>query len=229
MLAPGLNLRSTFLESALILNSCPSLFFRDTLGLQLLKDAVAHSLLRSLSPGRQLRVWVPQCFVGHDAYSVAICLIEAMGSRWREIPLRVFGTDSNEESLARARSGRYPIDSCRDLPRKTFERFFISDSSNVSVRPFIRDICRFASHDLAQSPPFSSIDVIASRETLTLMPESMHKAALRSFHFSLVSNGVLLDQTGTAVNAPDLFQPVGSGRSYVARNSTITSLRGHHA
>ena len=194
-----------------------SLFFRDTVGLKLLKRTVEHSLMRPWSPDRQLRVWVPQCATGHDAYSVAICLIEAMGSRWREIPLRVFFTDSDMDSLARARSGRYPRDSCRDLSRETFGRFFTEESGGIRVRPFVRDACRFAGHDLSQIPPFSRLDLIACRETLSALASPARKDALRYFHSALAPDGVLLDHTGSAGDAPELFHPVGSGRSYAAR------------
>ncbi len=127
-------------------------FLGDPVGLDLLKGAVQRHL-PSLSADRPFRVWVPQCSTGADAYSVAIGLIEAMGSRWREIPLRVFSTDSDDGSLARARAARYPFDACREIPRDTFERFFVRESHGVQVRPFVRDVCRFVRHDLSQPPP----------------------------------------------------------------------------
>lgn len=192
------------------------LFFRDAVGLDLVAKAVAR-LRDEHAADRPLRVWVPQCSAGHDAYSVAIRLLEAMGGRWRERTLTVFSTDSDEEALARARAGRYPLGACRDLPRETVDRFFLSDAGGVKVRPFVRDACRFASHDLAQPSPFARIDIVASRGLLAALPASLHQAALRSFHAALVPDGLLLDQTGRASEAPGLFHPVGGGRSYAAR------------
>jgi|CXWL01.1.fsa_nt_gi PAS domain S-box-containing protein len=193
-------------------------FFRDCSGHQELKQ-LARRRLETLSPGKSLRAWVPHCATGQDAYSVAIGLIEAMGNRWREIPLSVFSTDINDDALAVARAGRYPQEAGVGMPRDTLERFFTQDAGQILVRPFLRDACRFASHHLATKPPFAELDLIACRETLATVPLLVRQNTLKSLHSVLASNGVLLDETGAAGEAPELFASAGRGKHYVARRA----------
>ncbi|MFI5361929.1 MAG: ATP-binding protein [Elusimicrobiota bacterium] len=194
------------------------LFFRDSAGERLLKS-LARRRLKDAPQGAPWRVWVPQCGGGEDAYSVAIDLIEAFGNRWREIPLCVISTDSDPGALARARAGRYPSDAVRAVSPKTFEKFFTRESGHVRVRPFVRDACRFVRHEFACDLPFSRLDLIAGRGVLAAAPAPARPRILRSFHAVLTAGGVLVDPTGTAAAAPELFASVGRGKTYVALDS----------
>lgn len=191
-------------------------FFRDVPALRALKR-LARRRLGGASSGRPLRVWVPQCEGGEDAYSAAICLLEALGGRWREISLQVFSTDSNEDRLSIARVGRYPADAVRGLSSEMLARFFIADGGHVLPRPFVREACLFVGHRLDLHPPFSGLDAIACRAALTTLPPAQRRRTLQGFHRALASDGVLLDATGAAAEEPLLFAPVGRGRSYAAR------------
>jgi len=78
-------------------------FFRPAVELKALSHWVRH---RAVNSDKPLRVWVPSCATGEDAYTVAIGIFDALGSRWREIELCVLATHSDEDALARARAGR---------------------------------------------------------------------------------------------------------------------------
>ncbi|HVE13955.1 MAG TPA: CheR family methyltransferase [Elusimicrobiota bacterium] len=197
-------------------------FFSDAVALELLQRLVREEP-DAWSPGRPLRVWVPQCSTGQDAYSVAIRLIEALGSRWREIPVRVFGTDPDEDSVSQARAGRYSSRACQGGARENLGRFLILESDEIKVRPSVRSVCRFVRHALPEPPPFSRLNLIVCRDTLASMTADERAAALRLFHRALAPEGFLLDQTGGAVAAPELFHPVGSGRAYAARGGSAAS------
>jgi two-component system CheB/CheR fusion protein len=53
-------------------------FFRDAEMFQVLKARVVPALLRNRSPDDPLRVWVPGCSTGEEAYSVAMVLLEGL-------------------------------------------------------------------------------------------------------------------------------------------------------
>jgi len=199
-------------------------FFRDAAALKRLKRVVQRRFLTVLTPGRPLRVWVPRCASGEDAYSVAICLIESFGSLWREIPLCVFSTGSDENSLFRARAGRYAADAARRISSDRLKRFFIQESNGISVRPFVRDTCRFVRHNRDQDALLSRLDLIVCRETLASMPPPERADTLQFLHSALAPDGVLLDRTGTAADSPELFAPILAGRSYVARKVSARFL-----
>ncbi len=165
----------------------------------------------SLAPSKALRVWVPQCAGGEDAYSVAIVLLEALGSRWREIPLCVFGTDSDPAAVARARAGRYPASAARGVARKRRERFFNEGASSLAVKPLVRDACRFVAHDPAASAHFHRLDLIVCRDILASLPPPARLEALARFHAALGPGGALIDRTLSASAAPALFKAKGGG------------------
>lgn len=85
-------------------------FFRDLSAFEALAELAAPNLLDGKGPGDAVRVWVPGCATGEEAYSIAIMLLERFGqAQARAQPrLQVFATDLDEKALAIARNGRYP-------------------------------------------------------------------------------------------------------------------------
>src|SRR5262249_60350645 len=71
-------------------------------------DSIGHSALPKLcgrpQSSRPVRVWVPFCGMGADAYAVTILLLE-QASRSQ---FQVFASDIDGESLAVARAGSFP-------------------------------------------------------------------------------------------------------------------------
>ncbi|MDP3540884.1 MAG: CheR family methyltransferase [Elusimicrobiota bacterium] len=200
-------------------------FFQDGAAAATLTTLLRRSLKDALKPGRPLRAWVPRCASGPDAYSVAIALLEALGSRWREVSLSVFATDSDETALARARAGRYPHAAVKRAGRERLARFFIEEEGRVRVRPFVREACRFVSHRLSDIPPFSRLDLIDARDVLGQTQSASRAGVLRAFHAALAPGGVLLDSTGAAKAAPELFAPAGAPGAYAARLLPAKSRR----
>ena len=68
----------------------------------------ARSCSRGVGPTTTLRIWVPGCATGEEAYSLAILLREHMAGS-RAVPqVQIFATDIDEAALTVARAGRYP-------------------------------------------------------------------------------------------------------------------------
>src|SRR5678815_2646494 len=80
-------------------------FFRDPDSFAALNAVVVPSLLADHDEERTIRVWVPGCSTGEEAYSVAMVLIEQMAERGLTMPLQVFATDVSEAAIDQARSG----------------------------------------------------------------------------------------------------------------------------
>ena len=55
-----------------------------------------------------MRVWVPGCATGEEAYSLAIALLESLGDRRDQSPIQIFATDVSETAMTQARAGVYP-------------------------------------------------------------------------------------------------------------------------
>ena len=207
---------SPLVKGAAYRNPDEAAFFRDTAALLSLKTLMRRRLDASEAPERPVRVWVPRCSNGPDAYSIAITLLEAMGSRWREVPLCVFATDHDADELARGRAGRYSRLAVQKVAPARLARFFTEEGSFFRPKAFVRQTCRFVRHDDAENPPFTRLDLIACRGLLGEGTADARRAALGAMHAVLAPGGLLLDSSGAAALAPDLFAPAGRGGAYVA-------------
>ena len=82
-------------------------FFRDTDTHKYLKEKLFPKLLKRKKPGETLRIWVPACATGEEAYSIAMILLEIQGSQGSTIPVQIFATDLSENAISKARIGAY--------------------------------------------------------------------------------------------------------------------------
>ncbi len=71
-------------------------FFRESGMFDFLKNRIFPSLLRDRAAGDPIRIWVPGCSTGEEAYSVAICLLEYLHDNHMEAGIQIFGTDLSE-------------------------------------------------------------------------------------------------------------------------------------
>src|SRR6185436_7176296 len=76
-------------------------FFRDPEAWAALGDRVVPQLFDG-SAADKLRVWVPGCATGEEAYSLAILLLEAVQRRAVRPEIQVFASDLDEGALATA-------------------------------------------------------------------------------------------------------------------------------
>lgn len=77
-------------------------FFREPESWKALADDVLPALLASKAAGDSVRVWVPGCATGEEAYSLAMMLLEDQHVRERRLKIQVFATDIDNAALARA-------------------------------------------------------------------------------------------------------------------------------
>ncbi len=74
-------------------------FFREPETFETLQQDVFPQLLTELSAESPLRVWVPACSTGEEAYSIAICATEFLHARKSNVGLQIFATDISDPAL----------------------------------------------------------------------------------------------------------------------------------
>jgi two-component system CheB/CheR fusion protein len=180
-------------------------FFRDGEPFEALKSIVFPRLFDSRPPG-PLRIWVPGCATGEEAYSMAICLLEYLGDRAAAFKIQIFATDLDERAIIRARAGLYPRSIENEVSPERLERFFVSEDAGHRVRPEVREQVVFARHNLGKDPSFGRLDLISCRNVLIYLQPQLQNKVLRGFHWSLNPNGCLLLGTSECVgDCSDLF------------------------
>ena len=185
-------------------------FFRDPDAFRALADEVIPDLVRRTNPDSPLRVWIPACATGEEAYSIAILLLEQFSAARKESRIQVFATDVDEAALAIARQGRYPESITADVSRERLERFFSPvEGNSFQVHKELREAVAFSSQNLLRDAPFSRMDLINCRNVLIyLEPEVQHRL-IPLFHFALNEGGfLLLGSSETIGRHTDLFEPV---------------------
>jgi two-component system CheB/CheR fusion protein len=165
-------------------------FFRDPDAFDALNETVLKGLMASRGAGEDVRVWVPGCATGEEAYTIAILLREALDTRRPRPKVQIFGTDLDERAIAAARSGRFrnPI---AGLSPERAERWFTIEGEDCCVIGEIREMCNFSVHSVIKHPPFSKLDLISCRNLLIYLDPSVQDRLMRTFHYALKPNGKL--------------------------------------
>ncbi len=195
-------------------------FFRDPEVFDALKREVFPHLLEHAAPGEPLRVWVPGCSTGEEAYSLAITWAEFVESADSNVLLQIFATDVNASAIERARLGHYGENIQLDVSRERIRRFFVASSAGgFQVSKALRDICLFARQDLLRDPPFSQLDVVSCRNVLIYFEPVLQRKVAPIFHFGLKPHGVLVLGASESIGAfADLFGTLNEKhRFYVKR------------
>jgi two-component system CheB/CheR fusion protein len=167
-------------------------FFRDPESFQTLKRLVFPRIVAESSGKRPVRIWVPGCATGEEAYSVAIALIEHLGPESTGVPIQVFATDVSDEAIAHARLGLYPESIATDLSPERLRRFFTPIDSQFRISKIVRDSCIFARQDLTRDPPFSKLDLIVCRNVLIYLGPRLQRKLMDLFHYALKPAGFLM-------------------------------------
>src|ERR1700759_1255608 len=180
-------------------------FFRDQEAFEALQ-AELPKLFADKSPEDRVRVWVPGCATGEEAYSIAIVLSE-YASKLNALPqIQVFATDLDQGSINLARAGHYPDTIAADVSEERLRLFFTKESAGYRVRRAMRETILFAVHDLLKDPPFSRIDLVSCRNLLIYLDREAQRRAFDIFHFALVEKGPLfLGSSESIEDAGTLF------------------------
>ncbi len=184
-------------------------FFRDPEAFEVLRKAALPNLAKNKGPGSPVRIWVPGCSTGEEAYSLAIVLLEFFGEAANSVPIQIFATDVSESVIQKARAGTYPESIAMDVPADRLRRFFQKVEAGYQINKTIRDMCVFAKQDIAKDPPFSRLDMISCRNVMIYMGPVLQKRIIPMFHYALNSSGILfLGSSETVGNFGELFTSI---------------------
>jgi two-component system CheB/CheR fusion protein len=181
-------------------------FFRDIDAFELLKTKIIPSILNNREPDETIRIWVPGCSSGEEAYSIAMLIQEYLEEHNKRMKVNIFATDLDPEAIEIARIGRYPEGINVDLSPEYLKRFFTYSDHHYKADKSIRNMVVFAVQNLTQDPPFSKLDMISCRNLLIYLNSNLQKKVFPLFHYSLLPNGTLfLGSSETIGEFSDLF------------------------
>ncbi len=167
-------------------------FFRDPEAFEALQSQLTD-YVRQRDDAEPLRIWVPGCATGEEAYTVAMIASEVLG-RPVDIAtrLKVFGTDLDEAALAIARRAIYPESAVDRIPDDLRSRYLTPTPQGSEVVSELRGVVVFARHNVGQDPPFPRLDVVSCRNTLIYFTTPLQARVLALFGYALRPGGLLL-------------------------------------
>ena len=184
-------------------------FFREPETYRILRDAVYPNLIEGRSPDDPIRIWIPGCSTGEEAFSLAISLTEFLEDHGAPSNIQIFATDLSEPVIDRARSGIYLESALGGVSPERRKRFFTKTDRVYQINSAIRGVCVFAKQDLTKDPPFSRIDLISCCNLLIYLEPPLQKKAISLFHYALKPGGFLVLGTSESIGAySDAFEIV---------------------
>jgi PAS domain S-box-containing protein len=185
-------------------------FFREPSTFLILKETLFPELLKNRVSREPIRIWIPGCSTGEEAYSFAISLQEYLEEKsLGDLQVQVFGTDVNEKNVDRARQGIYPKSIEANVSDARLNRFFSSFNGKYQIAKVIRDMCVFAKQDITADPPFSNMDLISCRNMLIYFDSHLQERIVPILHYALKPNGFLvLGESESIGKFTALFEPV---------------------
>jgi chemotaxis methyl-accepting protein methylase len=144
--------------------------------------------------GENVRVWVPACATGEEAYTLALLAMEAFGSS--EPPVSILATDVASTAIELALAGRYSARSVRNIPDALRERHFERDGNEHVVRDPLKSAVSFARHNLVTEafPPMGEapFHLIVCRNVLIYFGNDTVQRVVASLTSALAPDGELV-------------------------------------
>jgi two-component system, chemotaxis family, CheB/CheR fusion protein len=167
-------------------------FFRDPDVFAAVEQRIIPRLFEGKQPDDALRVWVPACATGEEAYSIAMLLAEYLDRSVDRPNVQIFATDLDEHAIAAARDGCYTEADVADVDPARLDRFFIRENTDYRIRRELRELMLFAHHNVIKDPPFSHLDLISCRNLLIYLNRAAQERTLETFHFALRPSALLM-------------------------------------
>ncbi|MHB8253949.1 MAG: CheR family methyltransferase [Acidiferrobacter sp.] len=198
-------------------------FFRDPEAIEALQRDIFPALLQ-FPRSEPLRVWVPGCSTGQEAYSLGMAFTEFFERAGQTRTLQMFATDLDETRIDKARAALYPETLVHEIGPERLRRFFVKQTGGYRVIKELREQIVFARHNLLSDPPFSGINLISCRNVMIYLEPPVQKRLLAVFHYALKPQGYLFLGTSESMGtATDRFESVDKKHKIYKKRSGVAA------
>jgi two-component system, chemotaxis family, CheB/CheR fusion protein len=205
-------------------------FFRDPEAFEALAKEIIPRIFQGKEPEDKIRVWIPGCATGEEAYSVAITLHEHIQEKYsgkvEQVPnIQIFATDIDEHALKIGRRRKYLESIEADVSQERLDKYFNKTEHQYEIKKTISQMVLFAQHNLLRDPPFTKLDLIVCRNLLIYLNKDLQAEVFNLFHYSLKPNcWLFLGISDSRHKVRDMFSPVNKELQLYQRNSSPPSL-----
>ncbi len=177
---------------------------------------LAEQMKLAASQGRHpIRLWSSACSTGEEPYSMAMTVIDALGT-WTP-PVQILATDLDTHVLHQAATGIYPLERVQKLPERELKRFFQrgkgAQEGMARVRPEVRVLVSFQPLNLLNEhwPIKGEFDAIFCRNVMIYFDKPTQYKILARLHPLLRADGRLfVGHSESLTHVTDLFRLQGN-------------------
>jgi len=140
-------------------------------------------------------MWSAPCSDGREPYSLAMLALE--DADIDEANLKILGTDISDDAISAARQGSYCSTSTTDIAKElsfleSHEEYVEKTGDEFTVKPNVRELVSFKSHDLINDPPPDTFDLILCRNLLIYIHAEYKEAIFETLDSAIVEGGYLV-------------------------------------
>lgn len=200
-------------------------FFRDPEAFAKFEQCL-KTIFAAKQPGDEVRIWVPGCATGEEAYSLAVLIYEQLGTSVLNYKIQIFATDIDLSALARARKAIFHSSAVGGLKPAQLRKYFTLSGDNYVLNKAVRDLVVVARQDITEDPPFLRLDLVSCRNLLIYFKNPLQNKVLEIFHYALREGGYLfLGKSESAKQAEELYLTVDAKARIYQRASTVPRVR----
>jgi chemotaxis protein methyltransferase CheR len=179
--------------------------------------------LKKIGARRPIRIWCCASSTGEEPYSIAITVLETLGSNASQVSILASDLDTNV--LATAQQGVYPQERVEKMEPERLRKFFLkgtgAQEGMVSVRPELRRMIDFQRINLLDTswPVRGPLDVIFCRNVMIYFDKPTQYKILSRFVPLMQPEGLLFaGHSESFLHAADIFRSLGKTVYTLARN-----------
>jgi len=119
----------------------------------------------------QVRIWTAAVSTGEEAYTIAMTVLDTLGSHTRLI-YPILATDIDEKAVAFAKRGEYEEDRIKDIGVNRLKSYCLKgvgrNEGKVKIRPFVAEMIHFDVFNLNQQvwPDLEPFDAVFCRNVM---------------------------------------------------------------
>lgn len=142
-----------------------------------------------------IKIWHAGCASGEEVYSLAIMLKEeGMYEK-----ATIYATDFNDEALAAAKEGIYPIENMKQFTanytasggNESLSNYYFAENDSVKFSKSLIKNVTFANHNLVSDKIFGEMHLIMCKNVLIYFNKELQNRVLKLFDESLIHGGFL--------------------------------------
>lgn len=172
-----------------LLTTNETYFFREPKHFDFLRDEI----LANHKKGQPFRVWSAASSSGQEAYTIAMVLADCLGDE----PWEILASDISSRVLEQARSGKYPLEQARNIPKELLNKFCLkgvgSQEGSFLIERNLRSRVNFMQVNLNSTlPKLGEFDLIFLRNVMIYFDEETKRQVVRRIIEQLKPDGHLL-------------------------------------